>query len=221
MVEYVNYESPKEPKLYKFGKFSFSNIEIKHLSFALFMIILTIFAFQNKRAIFNLSILFSLNTLYIFGLYALTIGLGFLLHELGHKFVAQHYGYISEFRADFNMLFLMFILALFSPLIFLAPGAVMIMGRVTKKQNGIISVAGPLVNLTLASIFMIIGFFFNPISGSMFELVITLGIKINAFLGVFNMLPIWVLDGKKVFAWNKYIYFLVMILLLFFLFFSF
>lgn len=221
MVEYVNYESPMGPKLYKFGKFSFSTIEIKHLSFALVMIILTIFAFQNQRAIFNLSVLFSLNTLYIFGLYALTIGLGFLLHELGHKLVAQHYGYISEFRADFSMLFLMFIFALFSPLIFLAPGAVMIMGRVTRKQNGIISLAGPLVNLTLAFIFMVLGFLFTPISGSMFALVISLGIKINAFLGVFNMLPIWVLDGKKVFAWNKYIYFLVMILLLFFLFFSF
>ena len=32
------------------------------------------------------------------------------------------------------------------------------------------------------------------------------GYLINAWLGVFNMLPLWVLDGRKVLAWNKIVY---------------
>lgn len=210
MVEFVNLENDKPTrriKMFKIGKYSFSSIEIKHLSFAMIMIILTLFAFQEKSKIFSGEI-FTMNFLYFFIAYFLTIGFGFILHELGHKLVAQHYGFISEFRADFKMLILMFVVALFSPFIFLAPGAVMILGRPTIKQNGIISVAGPLVNLALAILFIIIGKIF--VFSQFGSFIITLGIFVNAFLGVFNMLPFWVLDGKKVLAWNKPIYFIVM-----------
>lgn len=216
MAEYINYEETKihkKVKIFHIKDYSFSSIEIKHLTFAMLMIILTIFAFQQKTLIFSKEIL-SINTLISFLVYFFTIGLGFILHELGHKLVAQHYGFISEFRADFQMLILMFGLALISPFIFLAPGAVMILGRVTKKQNGIISVAGPLVNLALAIIFIILGQIFT--STGILGTIIYLGIWVNAFLGIFNMLPIkWLnLDGFKVLAWNKSIYAIVMISLI-------
>ena len=35
-----------------------------------------------------------------------TAGLGFLLHEMGHKIAAQHYGCEAEFRSDDSMLYL-------------------------------------------------------------------------------------------------------------------
>ena len=35
-----------------------------------------------------------------------TVGVGFLLHELAHKVVAIRYGQVAEFRADYNMLLL-------------------------------------------------------------------------------------------------------------------
>ncbi len=218
MAEYINLENDsqiKGVKMMKIGKYSFSSIEVKHLMFAMIMIILTLFAFQEKSLIFSAKI-FSLEFIYFFIAYFFTIGFGFILHELGHKLVAQHYGFISEFRADFQMLILMFIVALFSPFIFLSPGAVMILGRPTIKQNGIISVAGPLVNLILALIFIFLSLFFNL--GNFGNYVVHLGIWINAFLGVFNMLPFWVLDGKKVLAWNKGIYLIVMAILVFILF---
>lgn len=209
MVEYVSLEKEKMPKLYHFGKYSISPIEIKHLSFALIMTILTIFVFQNKSAIFDLAQVFSLNFVITFFIYFFTIGLGFVLHEFGHKLVAQHYGFISEFRADFTMLIFMFVFALISPFIFLAPGAVMILGRPTIKQNGIISVAGPVVNLVLALIFILLAFILSPQNNTL-STIIYLGIFINAFLGIFNMLPFWVLDGKKVLKWNWPIYTIVM-----------
>lgn len=203
MADYVHYVEEKGPRMFRFGKYSFSTIEIQHLSVALVLITLTLMAF-------NMDNLSRIGIIPFIILNFLTIGLGFLLHELGHKFVAQYYGFLSEFRADFMMLFVALALALFSPFIFLAPGAVMIHGRLTKKQNGIISVAGPLVNLALALIFIALMILLNPSQGSILEYLFWLGIWVNAFLGIFNMLPFWVLDGKKVLAWNPTVYFIVM-----------
>lgn len=211
MAEYVTYKEENPTKMYNVGKFTFSQIEIKHLSLAMIMIILTIFAFQEKN-LFLSSIQNISQVALFFVIYFFTVGLGFLLHELGHKFVAQRYGFISEFRADFSMLFIMFGIALFSPFIILAPGAVMILGRPTIKQNGIISVAGPIVNLILALIFIIVSLIFQPTG--ILLLITNLGIWVNAFLGIFNMLPFWILDGKKVLAWNKAVYFTVLGLLI-------
>jgi len=34
-----------------------------------------------------------------------TVGVGFLFHELAHKVVAVQFGQVAEFRADYSMLF--------------------------------------------------------------------------------------------------------------------
>lgn len=203
MVEYVQYVEERGPRMFRFKKYSFSSIEIKHLAIALIAITLTLMAFNRQN-------LYQVGIMNFFILNFFTIGIGFLLHELGHKFVAQNYGFLSEFRADFTMLAFAFALALFSPFIFLAPGAVLIHGRLTNRQNGIISVAGPLVNLALALIFIALALIINPSPSSLIGYLFWLGIWVNSFLGVFNMLPFWVLDGKKVLMWNKYVYFIVM-----------
>src|SRR3989344_6599798 len=84
-----------------------------------------------------------------FILSAITVGLGFLIHELCHKFVAQRYGLAAEFRASFFMLVLAILMS-FAGFVFAAPGAVLIMGNPNRKQNGLISVAGPISNIVLA-----------------------------------------------------------------------
>ena len=88
---------------------------------------------------------------------SLTVGVGFLFHELGHKVVAQRYGCFAEFRSFDNMLLLAIAMSFFG-FVFAAPGAVMISGRVTASRNGKISAAGPLVNIALALIFLALSF---------------------------------------------------------------
>ncbi len=132
----------------------------------------------------------------------LTVGLGFIFHELAHKYVAQKYGCYAEYRSNDQML-LIGILTAFFGFLFIAPGAVVIQGIVTKKRNGIISLAGPLANVILAAIFSLISFFITS------EFVLTAlnyGIRINYFLALFNMIPILNFDGRKIWAYNKVIY---------------
>jgi len=146
------------------------------------------------------------------GIAFFTVGLGFLLHELAHKVVAQRYGCFAEFRAWNAMLILMLATSVLG-IILAAPGAVLISGPVGKRRNGIISVAGPVVNIVLAIAFLFL-FFVLPVG----KLVAVYGFTINIWLALFNMIPVWNLDGKKVLAWSKPAYFGVLgaSLLLFF-----
>lgn len=137
----------------------------------------------------------------------LTVGAGFLLHELAHKFVAQRYGCWAEFRAFYPMLALAVLMSFFG-FIFIAPGAVLIKNHVTPKKNGIISLAGPLVNIALAVLFYFVAFIADPFALAVGKT----GAFINSWLAVFNMLPFFGLDGAKVFLWNKKIFGLFFVL---------
>lgn len=149
-----------------------------------------------------------LQTLPIIALGTLT---GFIVHELAHKFTAMHYGiYAAFYMWPTGLLFaIIMTLATGGGFVFAAPGAVYIFGHPTKTQNGIISVAGPIANLILAIIFIILTFLI-PIT---LVRIITLNIAyINLFLGAFNLIPIPPLDGFKVFVWNKATWFILLII---------
>jgi Zn-dependent protease len=145
---------------------------------------------------------FNVGTILIMFVSLVTVGTGFLLHELAHKFVAQHYRCWAEFRADNTWLAIAVFSSLFG-FIFAAPGAVMIHGpHITKKQNGIISAAGPMTNFVLALLFL--GMFFIPFS--LAQATAGYGFLINTWLGLFNMIPFMNFDGKKIFAWSKMVW---------------
>ena len=133
---------------------------------------------------------------------SLTVGIGFLLHELGHKAVAQRYGCFAEFRSFDSMLLLAIAMSFFG-FIFAAPGAVMISGRVSGARNGRISAAGPAVNLALALIFLLLAIMQLP--GLLMEIAYY-GFVINSWLALFNMIPFWLFDGYKVLKWSKAAY---------------
>ena len=134
---------------------------------------------------------------------AITVGTGFLLHELGHKIVAQRYGCFAEFRSFDQMLILAVIMAYFAGIVFAAPGAVMISGPVGARRNGKISAAGPIINLILAFLFLSLLLVF-PIG--FLSIIAFYGFFINSWLALFNMIPLWNFDGKKVLRWNRKVY---------------
>ncbi|MGV8161888.1 MAG: metalloprotease [Candidatus Nanoarchaeia archaeon] len=154
-------------------------------------------------------------TLIYFGIALVTVGLGFLLHELGHKVVAQRFKCEAEFKADNLMLLLALGMSVLG-FVFAAPGAVYIKGFINKVQQGIISLAGPLMNLLLALAFLPGMFLFEGIWGMLFSY----GFIINAWLGLFNMIPVGNFDGAKIYRWNKKIFYVVALVLLAMVFFG-
>ena len=132
---------------------------------------------------------------------ALAVGTGFLLHEFAHKYVAIHFGAKAEFRAwNVGLLIALAVAVLFG-FIFAAPGAVYIFGkRVSVKENGIISLAGPLMNVLIGVVSLFIAGIYTT---SQIGHVAGIVASINLYLALFNMLPFFILDGSKVFAWNK------------------
>jgi len=134
----------------------------------------------------------------VFLLSMVTVGTGFLLHEVAHKVVAIRFGQVAAFRAQYNMLAIAVVSGI-AGFLFAAPGAVYHRGHITVRQNGLVAVAGPVTNLVLAALF------FAPfLAGSGFVAELGLmGVVINLFLAAFNMLPAGPLDGKTVFKWSK------------------
>ena len=151
-----------------------------------------------------------LSAVIFFGIALVTVGIGFIIHEMAHKFTAIHFGYWAEFKRDNIMLLIAVVMASLVGFVFAAPGATMIYSRdgrmLTKEENGIISAAGPAVNLVLcipfAALILVAGGLTALKSGSLLAFVGLAGIQINAMLATFNLLPVSILDGKKVLAWN-------------------
>jgi Zn-dependent protease len=141
-----------------------------------------------------------------------TVGVGFVLHELAHKFTAMKYGYWAEFRKDNIMLLVAVVLAALVGVVFAAPGATMIYGTgITREQNGRISAAGPLTNLILCIPFALIVVVAGGLDPdfafrSLLSTIGIIGLQVNAMIAAFNLLPISVLDGRKILAWNPLIF---------------
>lgn len=140
-----------------------------------------------------------------------TVGVGFVLHELAHKFTAMKYGYWAEFRKDNIMLLVAVVMAALVGVVFAAPGATMIYGTgITREQNGKISAAGPLTNLILCVPFALVLLASGGVGPENYRNLSSaigmIGLQVNAMIAAFNLLPISVLDGRKILAWNPAIF---------------
>ena len=162
----------------------------------------------------------------------IAVGPAFLLHEIGHKIVAKRHGCWAEFRADPKGLRFGVLLSAFIGILFMAPGAVMVAGVVTRRQNGHIAVAGPLVNLGLFIVGVPLGALVLGLTNA-FELnqneveyfvdgalnwplilinICAFWLYANLILGLFNMLPFGPLDGLKVRDWSEGVFYAVLLI---------
>lgn len=139
----------------------------------------------------------------VFFLVALaSVGIGFMGHELSHKYTAIRKGFFSEYRMWPQGLMLAVLLTFVSggSLVFAAPGAVVFgagwaFTRPTREDVGKIGLSGPLFNIAVALVFGTANMVF-PFS--LFRMIAL----VNGFLAMFNLIPFGPLDGFKVFRWS-------------------
>lgn len=206
---------------------NFSSGEIRDLIISMLVISLAFAIFFRNDVDGNYLLLIS----------AVLIGVvpGFLFHELAHKFMAIRYGLDAGFKMYIPGLFIALI-GSFMGIIFAAPGAVYINVGQSRDQlrdqliydanEGKIAIVGPLVNIFLAVLFVvlsivsvIVGHFTTDISYNMYLItnsfwgyilyIGSIGFLINSTMAAFNMLPWSILDGSKVYDWNKKVWGLV------------
>ena len=229
----------EKPKHHKGRLWHFSDTEKQHLRLAMGAFTLAL-GFMAVGGVSGISRMGGLSPWLVFlclsmPVWALGVGPAFLLHEIGHKLVAKRHGCWAEFRADPKGLQFGIFLSFFLGFLFMAPGAVMVAGLVTRRQNGHIAVAGPLTNFSLFLIgiplwglivgltgahlalptdsFGVLGFrgtYF--VDGALVwqAMLFNAGvywIVFNLILGLFNMLPFGPLDGLKVKDWNDGVFF--------------
>lgn len=129
---------------------------------------------------------------------------GFVFHELGHKFTAQHFGHWSEFRASWSGLALALVIAAVVHVPIAAPGATWHNAH-SRRDQGKISAAGPLVNYLVALMAFPLTLGADArasVAGELGGIVMTF----STILALFNLIPIGPLDGRKILSWNPLVY---------------
>jgi Zn-dependent protease len=182
----VTYRIPYKTR----GRIYFSPKELKHLTVAVLLVI---------------GVGFSIGYYYFaalgwvwLSLFAIILTFSFLVHEIAHKVTAQRQGLWAEFRLVLLGVILTFISVL--PLFFkiISPGAVMISGPAQKDAIGKISIIGPITNIILSAVLLSIAFVLVQ-----FSFVFLFSAYLNAIIALFNLIPLGILDGYKIFNWNK------------------
>ena len=136
----------------------------------------------------------------LFGTALVAVMLSIFPHELAHKFMAQRYGCWAEFRRSDYFIGISLLFSLFNGFGIAGAGAVMIAGPVTTESNGKISAVGPATNALMGALLFPVAILAAP--HTPLRSLAALIVWVNVGLGIFNMLPVWILDGKKIWNWN-------------------
>lgn len=186
----VTFGQPRRAK----GRIYFSSKELKHLTVAALLV-----AAIGLSLMLYSDILAQADWLIILALFTVILTASFLMHEIAHKITAQRRGLWAEFRLTLWGAVLTLLSAI-SPLFkIISPGAVMIAGSARNDEIGKISIAGPATNIVLSTV--LLGVAFVP---SSFSWVFLFGAFFNAAsIALFNLIPMGILDGYKIFNWDK------------------
>lgn len=188
----ITFGQPRQVK----GRVYFSKKEIKHLIIGALIVLGVGFSYGIGSSLGG-------NALLILSSLAIILTSSFFIHELAHKITAQKCGLWSEFRLT-TWGTLMTIFTMMLPFKLISPGAVMVSGNAKMSDIGKTSIAGPLTNIILSAVFL-----FAAIVPNYYSIIFSIGAFINGYIAVFNLIPFGILDGLKIYTWNKMIWGLV------------
>ncbi len=142
----------------------------------------------------------------------------FLGHEFGHRQVAKHHKLQTKFRL-FEIGIIITAVSIVSSFFggpgIGFPGAVVVIGlEEISRETGQCKIAGPLVNLIVGGVLMVLAIF--PLAGLSFfplNFVLYYAAQFNFQLGLFNMLPFGPLDGRNIIKWKPVLWILLILAL--------
>ncbi len=79
----------------------------------------------------------------------------------------------------------------------------MVAGPLTKEKAGKTALAGPLTNIVISAICMTV---LASTQNTFLQINSFFGAWINAIIALFNLIPFGIMDGFKVFRWNKLVW---------------
>lgn len=133
--------------------------------------------------------------------YFLASGIAIAAHELAHVFVARKY-LVTESRVSFN--YLGILSSFFTAWIFGNVFSQPLMTRIDEtaddsgKSLGFVLFVGPVASICLALVFLLL----IPVGG-FWTMLGTVGFAINLLEAAYSLIPLYPLDGKEVYHWNK------------------
>ena len=146
---------------------------------------------------------------------------GFLIHEFAHRQTGRRFKLPAKFRLlTFGLMLTAIGIVLyyatngqFPP--FALPGAVVVIGLEKRDQAGKCKAAGPISNLIISLVLIPIAFLTASIRlGFEYFILFIYGSYFNSFLGLFNMLPVGLLDGHEILKYKKWLWVLLFFSLL-------
>lgn len=188
-------------------RLSTSRTEVLHLVVAFLVLTLDIAIVRARISVAGVPAYLDLSNFALgVGVAALAAATGFVAHEMAHKVVAQRHGFWAEFRMSPAGLFFSVATSLLG-FLFALPGATVIGGMGSRREWGETSLAGPLVNLGEGGALFAASIVAWPVTHSVVLWVtLTFLALINGVFASFNLLPIGPLDGRKVLAWNRFLW---------------
>lgn len=132
---------------------------------------------------------------------SLCVGMGLALHEWAHRRIAQHYGVVARMQAFSGLLVASIV---FAGLGFLVPApSALHHDPLPKRESGRIALVGPLSHLVVALLWLLGLPMFDALGWRMAWLFAYLGYTTNAWLALFNLLPLGRFDGAAILEWDK------------------
>jgi hypothetical protein len=138
--------------------------------------------------------------------YIFVAGVATVMHDMTHRYVAWRNNVVSEYKFWGIGTIAMFATSFLFGLVYALPARTIINGadKLTKKQQAIVYLSGPLVSLVLAIVFLLLIF-----AGDAFRTIGLIGCSMNILSAAYSLMPFDPMDGNKVYKWKKYAWVLV------------
>ena len=139
-------------------------------------------------------------------IYLFAAGMAIVLHDITHRFVAWKYNVVSEYKFWGIGTIGMFATSFLFGLVYALPARTIINGadKLTKQQQSMVYLSGPLVSMLLALLFLLLLF-----TGDAFRTIGLIGCSMNILSAAYSLMPFDPMDGNKVYKYKKHLWGLV------------